>query len=122
VVALLSSRPHTWLRVFLRLASSAATAPGIAAVADTRAWYRLGTPTQNTPDEVSVPFVWRPQLGIGLFTRFKGRLVVHPQDGGTALSLDGDTVGGISASNLAVLQRLLELLAAAVSADQEVGG
>lgn len=122
MVALLSSRPHTWLRVFLRLASSVAAAPGIAPVADARAWYWVGNPAQNTPDEVSVPFVWWPYLDIGVFTRFKGRFVVHPRADGTALSLDGDTVGGVSASNLAVLQRLLELLAAAVSADQELSG
>jgi hypothetical protein len=121
VVALLSARPHTWLRAFLSLASCDAAGHPRATAAGEQAWYRVGGPAPIAPDRVSLSFLWWPHLGVGLFTQFNGRFVVRPRPDGAILSIDGNAVGGTKTSNSAALRRLLELFAAAVSADHELG-
>lgn len=123
VVALLSVRPATWLRGFLRLATLEAAANSPALPSTGVARYRLGPPTFGRPDAVAIPLTWWPHLeGDVLFGRFKGRFVVRSAEMGTILALEGETTGGTPERAASVLRALLELLGAAVSADQEPDG
>ena len=119
VVALLSVRPATWLRGFLRLATleAATNTPALRPTGVAR--YRLGPPAPGHPEAVAIPLTWWPHLdGDVLFGRFKGRFVVRPAEMGTILELEGETTGGPPERAASVLRALLELLGAAVSADQ----
>ena len=123
VVALLSVRPATWLRGFLRLATlqAAANTPALRPIGVPR--YRLGPPAFGRSGAVAIPLTWWPHLdGDVLFGRFKGRFVVRRAEMGTILALEGETTGGTPEQAASVLRALLELLGAAVSADQESDG
>ncbi len=123
VVALLSVRPATWLHGFLRLATleAAANTPALRPTGVAR--YKLGPPAFDRSGAAAIPLTWWPHLdGDVLFGRFKGRFVVRPGEMGTILALEGETTGGTPERAASVLRALLELLGAAVSADQEPGG
>ena len=123
VVALPSVRPATWLRAFLRLATLEAVANTPALRPTGVARYRLGRPAFGRSGTVAIPLTWWPHLdGDVLFSRFKGRFVVRPAEMGTILALEGETTGGTPERAASVLRALLELLGAAVSADQEPDG
>jgi len=124
VVALLSVRPATWLRGFLRLATlgAGANAPVLRPTGVVR-YYRLGPPASGRAGSVAIPLTWWPHLdGDVHFGRFKGRFVVRPAEMGTILALEGETTGGTPERAASVLRALLELLGAAVSVDQEPDG
>jgi hypothetical protein len=123
VVALLSVRPATWLRSFLRLATleAAANTAALGPPGVTRC--RLGPPALDRSGAVAIPLTWWPHLdGEVHFGRFKGRFVVRPGEMGTILALEGETTGGTPERAASVLHALLELLGAAVSVDQEPDG
>ena len=123
VVALLSVRPATWLRGFLRLATlkAAANTPALGPTGAAR--YRLGPPASGRSGAVAIPLTWWPHLDDAvLFSRFRGRFVVRPATMGTILALEGETTGGTPEQTASVLRALLELLGAVVSADQEPDG
>jgi len=123
VVALLSVRPATWLRGFLRLATLEAAANTPALHPTGAARYRLRPPASGRSGAVAIPLTWWPHLdGEVLFSRFKGRFVVRPGEMGKILALEGETTGGTPERATSVLRTLLELLGAAVSAAQEPDG
>lgn len=118
VEALLGTYPSAWLRRFLRLASLGASerpgapeAPGL---------YQLGPLEGAGP--ATAKMTWWPRAGDTLFECFDGQFVVHPVEDGTALSLAGETDGGDHDTNVIVLRSVVELIGAALRADQPRDG
>jgi hypothetical protein len=116
-VSVLTSRPAEWLRSFLRLA----VAPGFDAQTDSAPhWYRLGRPGTDPAGATVMSFVWWPHTR-AVFNRFAGELVIEADGPGVTLTLAGATEGGSTASDPAVLRRLVTLLGQALVAAQDEG-
>lgn len=118
VAAVLSARPPSWLRRFLRLATvSLAGQPE----AGRRQWYRLGPIVESDGEVVSARFRWAPHLGPALFDRFDGHFLVEPAGDGSVLVLEGVATGASGASDRQVLGELVQSLGDAIAASSGTG-
>lgn len=120
VVALLEARPATWLVGFLILATSLADAT--SARREVRPWYRLGEPRVAADGSHCSSLIWWPHVDGATFTRFRGQICAAPEGAATRLTVQGTTEGGDDEVAERALTRLVELLAAALGADQARGG
>lgn len=119
LVELLTDRPPSWLRSFLRLATLHVPAAPVSA---RPVWFRVGAPTVDAHGATVMTFVWHPHAGNRVFERFHGRIVAGlAGTGGTSLTIEGDATGGEPADDVVVLSSLLDLLAAAVAAQVPEG-
>lgn len=112
VRAQLGRRPASWLRPFLRLATTGGLAGGSTPVV-ARApepWYRLSAPD---PDG-TMRFVWHPHQAAPVFRSFSGSLRCEPDGSGAALVVRGHVAEGEPAATDQVLGTLLDLLAVAL--------
>lgn len=109
VDALLGSRPTSWLRPFLQLATA-----DLGAGVSPRGWYRLGPGRPGPAGRIETPLVWWPHLEAPLFERFAGSFVVDPTPAGTRVTLEGRTWAGDPVRNRACLGALVRLLTRAL--------
>ena len=119
VIRLLATEPTSWLRRFLRLALvPVLDVPGSS---DVPGWYRLGKPIDDGM-ESRASLVWWPHAGDKVFESFRGELAVSLAEGLTVVALAGTSHGGTAELNERVLQSALELIGAALLANQPPDG
>jgi hypothetical protein len=116
----LGRRPASWLRPFLRLATTGALsgggAPVVAAGTATDAWYRLSA----AGEDGRMRFVWHPHAPAPVFRSFAGALACEADGDAAVLVLTGDVEpaeGAPAGADAAVLATLVDLLATAFAQD-----